>query len=273
MPDETLQFAVGDQTVSFLATIEDKLLSAHTGKNLLQMVSTLTVHANVVPQVRDLLATPDLTDLEGRLWSGRIETESYSGDGPHQLSIRWSEAERLQAVAVEFEGISLTPARYQEHANGDGTIALSFQAALSQQEADAIRDLQARHVAPPPPYFDVVRQGVSDQPRRVRLGRVLWQPRENGEIDHEITLVDEAHDASPESFSFLALAGEPQGGHVRDAVATLTGQMDALLAALDSNGTLTSASIADIRSQGDEARRTKQHLFYKVSNVSRWWNE
>ena len=51
----------------------------------------------------------------------------------------------------------------------------------------------------------------------MRLGRVLWQALEGGDVEHEITLVEDVYDAASRA-AFRGLAGEPQVGHLLNMV-------------------------------------------------------
>jgi hypothetical protein len=220
--------------------------SPHTGRELRLLRTELTCTADEAEVIHDLLDARPLDDEEGVSWEGRVPTESYSNGGPHTLVITWVEQEGApSADSVEFEGLTLRPTRYEEH-DWDGTIAITLEATHMADEAELLRGLEAARHDESGRYWPVIRHGVSEEPRRMRLGRVLWQ--QNGDqIDHQITLVDEAYDARDNASSWVGMHGEPELGHVIDLASSLTGQLDALLRELEAAGTLEAEALERIR--------------------------
>ena len=187
--------------------------------------------------------------------------------GLHHLTLSWEEQERVQANTIEFEGLSLHPSRYDEHAEDDG-VAISFRARLTPAETEKVRTLQQRPSAKADLYFPVVRRGVSDEPRRMRLGRVLWQALEDGNAEHDITLVDESLDKKPTSA--FALIGEPHTRHLLNAVEQLAAERNALLEALKSAGVLDDQAVERVHQAGTEAMGKRRYRFYQVDDMSDW---
>ena len=218
--------------------------------------------------VKTFLATAPVTAADGTSWTGNIDMESYTDEGPHSLTITWKETEHLSADTVEFEGLSLTPTRYEERENEDGTICASFQARLSQEETGALRSLVS--TKEPERYFMVVRRGVSDDPRSMRLGRTLWQQLDDGAIANDITLVDEAFDASDHSNAVLVLGGEPQVGNLVAKMSSLLVQFETLIAELESAGVVAPEAVERIRASAETLAPSRRHIFFEVADLSKW---
>jgi hypothetical protein len=269
MNDElTLVFRAGDEPFPIPARVEEVIESPHTGKTLRRLSTEITVPAARARAIATLLEAQPLVDEDGNEWSGRIESESYGEvQGLHHLKIGWEEQERVQANAIEFEGLSLKPSRYEERADDDG-VAISLRARLTPAETEKVRDLQQRPSTEDELYFPVVRRGVSDEPRRMRFGRVLWQALEDGNADYDITLVDESLDKEPRS-GFGAI-GEPHTGHLLNAVEQLLGERDALLDALKSAGVLDDAAVERVHQAGAHAVGKRRYRFYQVDDLSGW---
>jgi hypothetical protein len=219
--------------------------------------------------VKRLLDASPVTDTVGTVWRGQLDVESYQEGGPHSLRITWNEVEELHAESVEFEGLTLQPTKYEEHGNDDGTISLAFQAALTADETEKLRGLMPTKRSGVI-HWPVVRHGVSDAPRSMRLGRVLWQQLPDGSIAHDITLVDEAFGASGGSNHMLAIRGEPEVSNLVGAVAGLLGQVEAIIEELGAASALSAESTARIRAAADESKAVKRHLFYQVADISKW---
>jgi hypothetical protein len=263
-----LRFRVDEQLLVIPAIIVESIDSPSTGRPLRRLSSEITVPAVEARSIATILQAPSLVDEDGAQWSGRIEVESYRDvQGLHNLRIGWEEQEQVDADAVEFEGMLLRPQHYEENTT-DGGLAISFRARLTSAETQTLRGLQQ-----PRPgvdlYFSVVRHGVSEQPRRMRLGRVLWQKLEDGDVEHQITLVEDVYDTAPRA-GFRALAGEPQVSHLLDAVEQLAGERDALIDALKNGGVLDDDAIERVRQAGLATRGMRRYQFYEVDDISEW---
>lgn len=263
-----LQFEFEGQPVRIAVQAADPTQSPFTGRTLRRESTSIQVVPHEVDLVKRLLDASPVSDSEGTLWNGHLDVESFQQGGPHTLEITWNEVEALQADAVEFQGLSLRPTKYEEHDNDD-TIAISFKAVLSAEETEVLRALMEPNRSGAI-YWPVVRRGVSDDSRSMRLGRVLWQPLTDGSIAHDITLVDEAFDASDEPNHFLTMHGEPEVSNLVGAVAGLLGQIGVLIAELEAANALPSESIERIRAAANEMKPANRHLFFEVADISKW---
>lgn len=164
--------------------------------------------------------------------------------------------EKVVPTAIDFEGLLLRPTRYADRSDEDGK-AINFQATLTPTETEKLRALQlARGL-----FWPVSIDGSAAL--TMRLGAVYWQRRDDGNIDHDITLVSDDWDAK--SAPFLFLGGEPQVGRLMRAVANLSAQVEVLRDAADPR-------IAELaRRTGTEAERTGLYVFNEVEDLSRLW--
>src|SRR5487761_1221288 len=258
-----LEFDDNGQPMRFLVTEAEPVTSPFTGRELMKLKSELSVAPQVAQVVKSFLANEPLVADDGSTWSAHIDMESYSNGGPHNLTITWSESEQLRADVVEFEGLALCPTRYEEHTNDDDSIAIAFQAVLTKDESDRLRSLvpeKASEVR----YWPVVRRGVSDSPRSMRLGRILWQPREDGTIGHDITLVDEAFDSSEAGNAILGLAGEPMVTNLVRHLSSLWVQFETLLAELEESGAVKPEALERVRASAEQLGPARSHAFTEV---------
>ena len=165
------------------------------------------------------------------------------------------------AEVVEFGGLALRPRDYREQTE-DGALIVSFVATLTADETATLRTLQVERE-----YWPVVRRGVSDEPVRMRLGTGLWQRRDDGGTEHQVTLVEDVWDANIES---LAHIGEPQSGNLIRVVSSLCGQFDELLRILEDRELLDAQGVQTIRQAGSEATGTRGHVFLEVEDLEKW---
>lgn len=266
---QVLVFGFNGQPIRFPVGLVETHPSPFTGRDLRTLKTEVVVSPSDAEVVKAFLAAAPATDADGARWTGNLDMESYTNDGPHHLTITWSESEEVRADAVEFEGLTLTPTRYEERTNEDGSIAIAFQATLTPEETAQLRSL-----VPPNRqsvrYWPVVRRGVSDEPRSMRLGRVLWEHLDDGRLGHDITLVDEAFDSSEERTAFLGLAGEPMVGNLVSKLSSLLGQFDTLVGELEASGNLAPDAVERIRAAADTLGPERWHAFFEVSDLSKW---
>jgi hypothetical protein len=266
-----LQFDFRGSPLTFPVVETGHTPSPYSGGELRRLKTEMTVSSQESELVKQFLATKSFTDSEGSIWTGNLDIESYSNDGPRHLTISWTESERLKADSIEFEGLTLTPSasHYEERMNDDGYIVIAFQATLGADETDLLRSLVPSKKSETR-YWPVTRRGISDEPRNMRLGRVLWQKLGDGNIAHDITLVDEAHDSSETSNAFMALAGEPQVGNLVSRVSDLLVQFETLLAELETAGTIAPEIVGSVRASADTLGATRRHIFFEVADLSKW---
>ncbi len=263
----TLRFTHGERMFELHAEQAATSTSPHTARELRGLRSEITCSPEEAAALRALLESPAVTDEHGVKWSGRLATESYIDSGPHTLVIEWTERERIVAELVEFQGLSLRPTHYQEDED-DGVVAVTFSATLSEDEMQALWALREGRADQERRYWPVVRRGVSDVPRTMRLGRILWQ-RNGKSYEHRVTLVDEAEDRQ-EPGPWLGMRAEPELSHLMAGLADLSGRFDALLDALDAAGILDREARDTIRDAGRTVRRQREYTFYEVDDLSRW---
>ena len=266
---QALEFTFNDQPIRLPVGEVETKPSPFTGRRLRTLSTQVTLSPPDSELVKAFVATAPVTAGDGSVWTANIDMESYTNHGPHSLTITWKETEQLMAETVEFGGLALTPTRYEERENEDGTICVAFQARLTQGETDTLRAL-ALPSANDRPYFMVVRRGVSDDPRSMRLGRVLWQQFDDGTIGNHITLVDEAFDASDDSNAVFALAGEPQVGNLVRQVSSLLVQFETLIAELESAGVVAPGTVQRIRAAAETLAPDRRHIFFEVADLSKW---
>lgn len=172
-----------------------------------------------------------------------------------------------QPTSVDFEGLRLEPSKYEEQVH-DGDLAITLRATLARDETDLLRELQVERADQSRRYWPVVRRGVSEEPRRMRLGRVLWQ-QDGDRFEHLITLVDASADEKPPG-PWLGNRAEPELRQAMGGLADLAGRFDALVDALSKAGLLNREAVEEIRVAGKEARTQRAYTFYEVDDLSRW---
>ena len=274
--DETLLLHVPfpNQVVNVRAEVIGESVSLHTGRRLRQAESTVMAPADDSSEFRAVLEESVARDDDGNNWGAIIKTESFANGGSHEFAIEWAEHEELHTERVEFEGLALTPTRYKEDADpeDDGVVAINFLATLTPDEVDRLRELEAKTADPESRYWPVFRIGISEEPRTMRLGQLLWSKRDDGNVDYLIVLVDAANDDPPKKRTlWLRMAGEPALPRAMTALADLSGRFEALLGLLEQGTPIDGNARRLLDDAGQKAQRTKRHMFFEVDNVADWW--
>jgi hypothetical protein len=93
---------------------------------------------------------------------------SYVGTEPwgmHHHTWRIEQVERLALRSLALGPLALEPYEYREETSEDGVLRLAARAAVSDAELDTLRTLGD---------IEVVRHGISQGPRRMRLEGYVW---------------------------------------------------------------------------------------------------
>jgi hypothetical protein len=184
-----------------------------------------------------LFSLNDSTNEPETEWRVRDSTSSYVGSEPWGMNHhvwRIEQVERLACERLSIGSIELDPYEYTEEVQ-DGVVRLAARALAYEAELEALSKLEG--------IVGVIRVGISDTPRRMRLSYV-WGERPEGLV--------------------VALRGE-------DAVeprVTLQGAsppddpFEELLSLLQARGVVDDADLDRLRQRRHAARR--------VSNIDAW---
>lgn len=174
--------------------------SHHTGRDLVELHGWTTtadaeVHRGLAAVLRGLSdravrAVDERGDYAGR-WC--VSWNSYGESaGVHTYSLLLREAEELLLETLLVGALELYPYEYREEVVGEG---LTIQAKV-QSTREEIEDLRLLFAGAP--VVPVVRRGIQDQPREMRLGVGEWAETEDG-IKLRLVLVDRALEGTARS--------------------------------------------------------------------------
>jgi hypothetical protein len=104
----------------------------------------------------------------------------------------------------------------------------------------------------------------------MRLGRILWQQLDDGTIGNDITLVDEAFDASDDSNAMLVFGGEPRVSNLVRQVSSLLVQFETLITELESAGVIPPEAVERIRASAETLVPDRRHIFFEVADLLKW---
>jgi hypothetical protein len=176
----------------------------------------------------------------------------------------------VSASRVVIGDLGLVPTFYEETVDGSAIIVV-LRAPVGGRDVSAFRALyEARSEAGDRSYHRVRREGVEDQDRLMRFGRVLWQEAKSG-AEVLATLVEQSYDEENDSKDDLFnRINEPRLSHVVSWAAGTAAQLDALLAALHASGVLSKDVVERINAVAQDADSARGWDLAKVSDLDEW---
>lgn len=265
-----MRVRIGDREGDFRVEQEDAVTSVSTGRQLRRFETEVSF---TVPRDDDVIAF--LSDDDARLiavlddeefpCSSKVLSSSYrEGDDRRWYRIELQEVEPLDLRELVVAGHQMQPLKYEEETRHD-VLTCHVRARLSKATLSKFWALRGSGGGAQ--YFDVVRHGITDEPRRMRFGRVLWKAVEDDTVEASFVLVDKAYDDDPGSR--LRIHG-PNEGAVQEGVATLRIIVDRLLDALAAQSVMTADQIEQIRSVSEDAACERELEFYEVRDLDKW---
>ncbi|HEX6924002.1 MAG TPA: hypothetical protein VF167_01125 [Longimicrobiaceae bacterium] len=203
-PPETVRLQLQDgPPLAVQIRKETSVRSLHTGRSLQELHGwVVTADAALHQRLATLLPTigerPLRSEDEQGEFTGRwcVSWNSYGESaGVHTYTLILREAEELSLRSLILDDLELHPYEYREEASATG---LRIRAKLVGTEQDV---LDLRRKAMEQGTFAVVRQGIQDEPRRMRLEVEEWSPFED-RVKYRISLSDpglEVADEEPET--------------------------------------------------------------------------
>lgn len=204
----------------------------------------------------------------------RRQMSYRQGEAERHYVLELNEVEPTDCADLVIDGRSFgKPDRYSEKVDdvrteqGDELRALIVHATvrLSDDDLDWVWN---RKRSNEPRYFPVVRQGVSDEPRSMRFGRVIWDRHDDG-LRAFLVLVEETYDRDPDHQG-PALLERPEDSTVRRQFLDLQVEMDRLLELLVSKNVLTPDEVSLVKRPDEEARWQRRRSLYEVDDVDEW---
>jgi len=181
-------------SIELLADVENAgtVVSEHSGKALPRIQINFPVHAQDVDAIKRALTAHKFESVDaggGTKWSVETSSESYTGDpwrADHKFSLGLRLHEELPVTELVVDAETFRPYSYEETAGADG-LEVAARVKLSGREVERLRKLQAESK-----LMNVVRRGISETPRRMRFGRLMWSGGD-AEYKFNITLFDEGY--------------------------------------------------------------------------------
>lgn len=264
-----------NQTATLLLHVEDgrplpvqihretAVLSPHTGRDLQELhgwvvTADAQLHqrlATILPGIGERpMSSEDETGEFGGRWC--VSWNSYGESaGVHTYTLILREAEELSLRALVVDRQELHPYEYREEALAGG---LRLRAKLVGGEEDVLR---LRQLAAERESVVVVRSGIQDEPRRMRLSVEEWSQFED-RVKYRITLSDPG---------LVSLVGDEleveEGDGGRAALAFYANYLEELAETLVRKDLLTREELRALREAARREPGVMRHELWRVADV------
>lgn len=267
----SMHLIVDGEAMPIVVTETESVVSKSTGRKLTHIDVELCVHGQETHRwVEEALESgtvvlredPNEADVSFRVVS---RSSSYCDANPDEYTYRFElqELEDLFARTVKIGDLEFQPYAYEEEA--DEELTVHFRTVITSDEQDALFALAGGE------YVDVVREGVTERPESMRLGRCLWQ-REGDRIRQEIVLVHRTYDDTTHSYPLEKLS-QPFQSRAQEQLVLLSARMEQLIDALGAAGVLTSDQVAQVTQVPDEALDRYNREFLRVRDLDRFLDD
>ncbi|VVB69656.1 Uncharacterised protein [uncultured archaeon] len=204
------------------------------------------------------------TDEEGKItgrW--RIANSSFCCMGEehnpeyyHEILIE--EVEDLEVESLSINGLVLHPYFYEEEFDCDD-LSIRSRVMVSPEQDAILRMLMKDYE-----YFQIVRRGISDEPREMRFSNTILWSRHGNRFKYEIILVDRSYDERDRP---LARLFQPQMSRMQSAIAAQAEMVEAILETLVMRKYLTEGNVAEMRKKAAERIWDRKREFYEVRDI------
>jgi hypothetical protein len=261
---ETIELALGDgRTVTAYIRRRSTDRSPHTGRTLQELhgwVATtdaethrwlsMALRSHGDGTVRSLDESGEITGRWQLSWNSYGEAA-----GVHNYGVILREAEELTLEALLIDSMELHPYEYREEVLDEG---LTIWAKMVGSQADVTR---INRLIRTRASFPVIRRGIQNQPREMRLGVAEWSEYED-RIKYRLVLVDREVGEG-----LRAELGRIREQNTRAAVGYYANLVDRLADLLVDRGAITRAELDRLREGARAQPGVARHEVWHVTDV------
>jgi len=182
--------------------------------------------------------------------------EEHNPEYYHEILIE--EVEELEIESLSISGLVLHPYFYEEEFDCDD-LSIKSRVMVSPEQDAILRMLMKDDE-----YFQVVRRGISDEPREMRFSNTILWSRHGNRFKYEIILVDRSYDERDRP---LARLFQPQMSRMQSAIAAQAEMVEAILETLVNRKYLTEGNVAEMREKAAERIWDRRREFYEVRDI------
>lgn len=212
-------------------TLEPEILnretkeSKHTGKQLEIL--------NISFESNKEFEKPEFIYSEDKKWKVINSSYSYT-QGNTITTYNWKieEIEELKIAKLIIDDLEFEPYLYYEEIEETKGDALLVNAIIET----TVEIWQNIKSSPSGKFFSVIRQGISDEEKEMRFGRILWSKHEDT-IKCGIVLVEKIYDEYANPFIGVS---QPEKSNIKENLLKTSEKIDRLLSLLVDKGIITS---------------------------------
>lgn len=258
---ERVAIKAGDFTVRATIVQIDSYVSRSTEKTLDSLeVEFRTDNEQQSQLVHAFLAKPEPVEIQGseNTKRFRIGENSYSTNGSPTIVFSWEllEMEELKVEKLVInDDFELIPYRYKEEFENNDRLTITIRVELTEAEEAKLRAL--------PDYFHVIRKGINDVPREMRMGQVLWS-RSGDKYKMRMHLFDKAEDNVGGVFL------QPEFSNLAILAAETSLQVSALIELLAKKQIISQQEADGVLSINEQRCDRELHNLDRVKDLDEW---
>lgn len=261
---------LGDNQIN-LGDVEydESLISKHTGNELERFSFTIRVKGNKKEMLEEVITNSKndgvfaVDNTGGIQKEYKITNHSYSYNGNftdeetiYTYSLKLEQIEKLEIKQLVIAGIKLSPYKYSE--KYDNGIIIDTCVRLSNEETEQIKNAIGENK-----YFEVIREGISQEPKTMRFGKTIWS--EDGEFTKKSwVLVENIYDEkNPKLHHWL----EPEWSNIQIELAIQKHINKSLLNLLMSKDIITLQDVDKLTTEANNHYKEFLKYFLKVDDI------
>jgi len=247
---------------------EITFFSKHTGVGLKKIEASVYVDKEIHENITKIIEKARKTginsiDKQGKMlkkWKIKNSTYSYIENKPISRYYHYLELEEIEDLHIDsliINELTFHPYSYSEEFVRDALI-IDAKANLSELQFTKVKKLIEKN-----DYFKVIRHGISDEPREMKLGLPLWSKHKDT-IKYKIILSEKKYFETKEkniNYSY------PMILNMSFLLAKQDGILKELLTILSSKKVLTNEEITEIKEKASTQTRRREIDFYQVKDI------
>ncbi|MEG9298048.1 hypothetical protein V6B33_16415 [Mangrovibacillus sp. Mu-81] len=185
---------------------------------------------------------------------------SYSDNSDGRMySFELSEAEKIKIHKLLIEDIELTPYEYEETLS-DEAIIIHTKVTVTKDIADRIEGFHENEEK----YFTVIREGINENPIKMRFGVNIWSEHENDVIKYRLVIVEDKYDAEDDVRRPL---NYPVTQNIQSMTLYHKSYIELLANLLVDKGLLSKEEIERLKDKAKEENSKNERYIYQVKDV------
>lgn len=251
---------------------ETTFFSKHTGVALKKIEVILRVDRKIHEDITKIIETLNKTEinstdgLEKILKKWKIEKSTYSCiENKYDHCLELEEIEDLHIDSLIIDKLTFHPYSYKEEFIHDALI-IDAKVGLSEVQFTEVKKLIEKN-----DYFKVVRYGISDESREMKLGLPLWSKHKDT-IKYCFTLSEKKYFETQKKNLFDKLLDKLSQRifNIGFLLAKQDGILKELLTILSSKKVLTNEEITEIKEKASNQTRSREIDFYQVKDIDQF---